>query len=1188
MICLGMQCEDKLLAVQKLSLAYQWIESSLLSSLFISSLVAAALWSFVSAQSLLVWLIVLWSVLSIRYVFARRFLKLGQGASAESDKWVIGYLIGSVATGLCWGITVFYFPVSPLDQATILLFFVIAGVSAFAGMAMAAIPCASAVFMLSSLLPMVIWLFSFGEHPQYIMAAITLVYLGMLLLFSRQVHNAVRTSLVSTKQNRELSMEVNNANLRMWQYFECAPGCCFTLHRTNVGIFSMPFASNGITPILGINPIDVVENIDSLLSISHPEDVERMLHALNQSAQRMAACKAELRIGNMAKGERWIALHCMPQKAECGATQWHGSMFDISELKQAEVALRENIGQITSLNCRLEDSALNLKAQAEELEASQEQIRLTEAWYRGILQSAPDGMLVVDERGIITLVNTQLDRMFGYAEGELVGQPIELLIPLEFRAEHVGMRNGFIGGHLSGLRLAGEVGNLRGRRKDGSEFAADIGLSRLPDIEGSVGTICAAIRDISAWQQLENALAASEREFRTLVENVPDVVVRYDLDCRRIYVNPAWERVNELSAQDVIGKSPLEFASGVLPMASECEQMLREVMRTKRFSTMDVAWSNKSGERTCFALSAIPEFDQGGEVVSVLTVARDISERKRMEEVLAVREHESRTLIENTPDTIARYDRHCIRTFANQALAADFKDGIVALLGKKPSEVPGGPQSVIYEMKLCEVFASGKGAEFELTWLDKNGRDICSHIRLTPEYDASNAVASVLAVGRDITELNAYRQKIHRMAFYDTLTSLPNRALFNDRLRQMLADAEWHGQMASVMLLDLDRFKAVNDSLGHPAGDELLCEAAARLTRCVRGHNTIARLGGDEFAILLPQVRSGEELGRIAQSILELFNEPFMLEEKEVFISTSIGIAVYPDDSTGADDLIKQADSAMYFAKRSGRNNFRFYSRDLTASAVEKLSLESALRRAIERNELELYYQPKVSLVDYSVIGSEALLRWKNPLRGLVSPEQFIPITEDSGLIVEIGEWAMREACRTASEWNGPGKSLHKIAINVSARQFQSGDLVSTLCTVLEETACSPEWIELEITESLLLDEHGNALEILQAFRAKGISIAIDDFGTGYSALSYLARFPINTLKIDRSFINAITTEHIRAELVKAIISIARGFGQEVVAEGVETSEQAEFLLEHGCRFAQGYLFSKPLEKATFESLLHT
>jgi diguanylate cyclase (GGDEF)-like protein len=401
----------------------------------------------------------------------------------------------------------------------------------------------------------------------------------------------------------------------------------------------------------------------------------------------------------------------------------------------------------------------------------------------------------------------------------------------------------------------------------------------------------------------------------------------------------------------------------------------------------------------------------------------------------------------------------------------------------------------------------------------------------------------------------------------------------------MLTDAAWHSQYAGVMLLDLDRFKAINDSLGHPAGDALLREAALRLSFCVRGYDTVARLGGDEFAVLLPQIRNADDLGRVASKILASFNAPFMLEGKEIFISTSIGIAVFPDDSSDADDLVKQADSAMYFAKRSGRNNFRFYSKDLTASAGERLALESELRHAVDRNELELYYQPKVRLADNALVGSEALLRWIHPQRGLVPPDQFISIAEDSGLIVEIGEWVLRDACRTACDWNAEGQPLHVIAVNLSARQFQSNDLVKTVRTILQETGCQSEWIELEITESLLLDEDGKVLETLETFRVMGISIAIDDFGTGYSSLSYLARFPITTLKIDRSFIRTVTTEHYRAELVKAILSIARCLGQDVVAEGVETLEQAVFLQANGCQIGQGYLYSKPVPKGAFAAM---
>jgi diguanylate cyclase (GGDEF)-like protein len=483
------------------------------------------------------------------------------------------------------------------------------------------------------------------------------------------------------------------------------------------------------------------------------------------------------------------------------------------------------------------------------------------------------------------------------------------------------------------------------------------------------------------------------------------------------------------------------------------------------------------------------------------------------------------------------------------------------------------------------VFASGKNDELELHWQDQDGREICSHVRLTAERDAAGKVVSVLGIGRDITELNAHRKRIHQMAFYDTLTSLPNRSLFNDRLNQMLADAAWRGQMAGVMLLDLDRFKAVNDMLGHQAGDALLCDAAARLAYCLRGYDTVSRLGGDEFAILLPEVRSGDDLGRVASKILASFNQPFVLEGNEVFVSCSIGIAMYPSDGEKAEDLLRQADSAMYLAKRAGRNTFRFFSADLMESASERLMLESDLRHGFARGELELYYQPKVRFADGVLIGSEALLRWNHPQHGMVPPDKFIPIAEDCGLIVEIGEWVLRNGCRTACEWNAPGKLLHKVAINLSARQFQPGNLVKSVRKVLAETGCQPQWIELEITESLLLDEDGAVLEALAALREINVSIAIDDFGTGYSSLSYLSRFPIDTLKIDRSFTSRVTEGGHHAELVRAILSIARSLNQEVVAEGVETEAQASFLRSHGCHIAQGYLYSKPIPKEAFELL---
>jgi diguanylate cyclase (GGDEF)-like protein len=507
------------------------------------------------------------------------------------------------------------------------------------------------------------------------------------------------------------------------------------------------------------------------------------------------------------------------------------------------------------------------------------------------------------------------------------------------------------------------------------------------------------------------------------------------------------------------------------------------------------------------------------------------------------------------------------------------------LLGKTPSEIPGGAYAENYEQKIRMAFANGETSEFELKWSNRAGREMCSLVRVVAERDASGKIVSVLTIGRDITELHEQREQMHHLVFYDALTALPNRASFSELLQRRIAEAARHGQLIGVMLLDLDCFKSVNDTLGHSAGDTLLRETALRLGQCVRAYDTLARLGGDEFAILLPAVHARDELISIADRILEALAPAFMLDNREVFISASIGIALYPEHGKNTDELLKQADVAMYAAKRAGRGNFRFYARELAARNGEKLNLESELRHGLARGELELYYQPKIRLLDGALIGAEALLRWNHPRRGMVLPNTFIPIAEERGLITDIGEWVLRDGCRAAYEWNAPGKPLLKVAVNLSARQFLARNLATHVQRILEETGCPPGWLELEITESLLLEEDGEVRKTLDAFREMGITVAIDDFGTGYSALNYLARFPIDTLKIDRSFISRIGEGEHHAELVKAIILIAHSLKQKVVAEGVETTEQADFLRTQGCHCAQGYLYSQPLSKSAFAAL---
>jgi len=687
-------------------------------------------------------------------------------------------------------------------------------------------------------------------------------------------------------------------------------------------------------------------------------------------------------------------------------------------------------------------------------------------------------------------------------------------------------------------------------------------------------------------KRAEELLWESERQYRTLVEDSPDVITRYDLDCRRVYVSGAYQQMHGRPPSTVLGKRPTEIWGSPSMSPAEFEQRLQQVINTGNRAEIELEWTTPEGEYVCHWMRAVPEYDREGRVVSVLSITRDVSEARRAEKALHLHEQELRSLVENTPDTIARYDRHCRRIYANPRMLADLGAPLEEALHKTPTEFPGGESAAAYEQRIQQVLACGKSEDFELAWKTGDGKQVVSYIRLTPEFGMGGEIVSVLAVGRDITEIDEYRQSIHHLAFYDTLTDLPNRALLADRIQQTIADASWHGYQFGLVLLDLDRFKEVNDTLGHSVGDALLREAASRLLECVRIYDTVARLGGDEFAILLPQVREGDDLAVIARKIIEVFQQPFNISGKELFISASIGIALYPSDSAEIDALFKYADSAMYHAKKKGRNNFQFYAKELTARSAERMALEAALRKAGKNQELEMYYQPQVDLASGRIVGAEALLRWKRKEGSMVTPDKFIPVAEESGMIVGIGEWALLAACRAAVEWNRDLTIPFKVAVNLSTRQFIQNDLLDSVRRILAETQCRPEWLKLEITESLLLEDSAEILAILEAFDKMGLAISIDDFGTGYSALSYLNRFPVSQIKIDRSFVRDIPDNQDKAELVKAMISIAQALHLELVAEGVETRKQAEYLNAHGCLIGQGYLFGKPMPHAAFTAHL--
>ncbi|WP_137894997.1 EAL domain-containing protein [Ramlibacter sp. 2FC] len=466
---------------------------------------------------------------------------------------------------------------------------------------------------------------------------------------------------------------------------------------------------------------------------------------------------------------------------------------------------------------------------------------------------------------------------------------------------------------------------------------------------------------------------------------------------------------------------------------------------------------------------------------------------------------------------------------------------------------------------------------------------IVAHYRSPSEQQPHDL--ELVRVATNLTSIAIERRQaeaqLDTMAHFDALTQLPNRLLFRDRLHHAMARSDRSKEIIAVMFLDLDRFKTINDTLGHDAGDLLLREVSSRLCQCVRAEDTVARLGGDEFTIILEQIGKAEDAAVIANKILETLTPPFTLSGQETFVTSSIGITVYPSDSADFDGLVKNADTAMYRAKGGGGNGYRFFTPEMNAKAGERLKMESGLRRALERNEFVVYYQPKVDLRSGKILGAEALLRWRHPEWGLVSPSEFVPILEETGLIEPVGEWVLRTVCMQIRSWQAnPAIPPLCVAVNLSGRQLQRGNLATTIGSLLEETGLAPHWLELEVTESMLMHDPEFAADMLRQIRAKGImSIDVDDFGTGYSSLSYLKRFPIDSLKLDKSFVQGLPNDEDDIAISKAVIALAHSLKLKVIAEGVETSEQFESLRQHECDVIQGYIVSPPLPADAFAQL---
>ncbi len=679
----------------------------------------------------------------------------------------------------------------------------------------------------------------------------------------------------------------------------------------------------------------------------------------------------------------------------------------------------------------------------------------------------------------------------------------------------------------------------------------------------------------------------TERMLSLLLDNLEGMAYRCraDADWTMEFVSEGCHRLTGYHAGELLLNSRVSYESIMHPddRGAVRQRIERAIAEGTRFDVEyrivradgGIAWVWERG-----AGVASPD----GQPSCIEGFITDITERRTVAEALHEAERRYRSIFEHATEGIFQTTCDGRYLHANPALARiygyDTPEQLVATLRSIQQDLYVDPARRQQFVALMQ--AQGKVVGFESQVYRRDGSVIWISENARAVHGPDGGLQFYEGTVSDITERKQYETALRYQATHDVLTGLPNRTLLLERLGEALRQAERDGRMVALAFIDLDQFKLINDTLGHLAGDALLTEVAARLRRSVREADTIARLGGDEFVLVCTQMHNEDEITRSMQRVLQAVSQPWSAGGRNFSLGCSIGISLYPRDGRSAETLLKHADAAMYKAKEAGRNNFQFFMPELNRRAVERLELESSLRGALERDEFLLHYQPRVTLETGDVVGVEALVRWRVPGRGLVSPARFIPVAEETGLILPIGEWVLRTACAQAVSWQQLGWRPVKVSVNISPRQFREEGLADLVARVLAETRLEARWLELELTESLVMHEPERFASMLHDLKGLGVEIAVDDFGTGYSSLNHLKRFPVDWLKIDQSFVRDLTTDRDDASIVQAIISLGHELGLGVVAEGVETRQQLDFLRDHGCDQVQGYYLGMPVPAEEF------
>jgi diguanylate cyclase (GGDEF)-like protein/PAS domain S-box-containing protein len=787
----------------------------------------------------------------------------------------------------------------------------------------------------------------------------------------------------------------------------------------------------------------------------------------------------------------------------------------------------------------------------------EEELRRSEARYRAIVTGSPVALFAVDPEGVFTLAEGKGLEALGLEPDKVVGRTIfESYLDASQVVENT--RRALAGQASS---VVSEVDGLTFETRysplwEGGEFSGVLGVA--VDITGRV--------------RAEENLREAEQRYRTLVEQIPAVtyIDLADDSDTSVYTSPQIEQM--------LGYTPEEWRVNKLwPKRLHPDDRDRVLAADERFEAGDEPFSEeyrliaKDGSVVWVLEEAVLVRGEAQELLYWQGIIFDITERKEAEEQLRLSEAELRALFEAMDDVVFEIDvRGRYRKVAptNPSLLYQPREELV---GKTLYETLPAKKAEELHSYIRRSLESRKTEKVEYS-LSIEGREVWFEGTVTPLSQES-----VVFVGRDITERKALEEQLAYQALHDPLTELPNRVLFTDRLQHALSRAKRRQQAVAIMFMDLDNFKVVNDSLGHQTGDRLLKAVSMRISKFLRPEDTVARLGGDEFVFLLEDT-DADGASRIAERILGELRAPFTIGRRQFFVTASVGITVGGRNEKRVAEHLRDADLAMYRAKHLGKARYAIFEETMNARALERLELEHGLRRAVERNEFVVHYQPKVSLATGRIVGFEALVRWKHPERGLLLPEKFIPLAEETGLIVPIGELVLEEACRQAKEWHEQRLSdPPAVCVNLSARQFREPGLVDTVAHMIDEAKLEPRHLFLEITESTAMSDALATVATLEELQDLGVRAIIDDFGTGYSSLSYLERFPVDSVKIDRSFVGGLG-KHSRAEtLGSAIISLAHALGLKVIAEGVETEEQLDRLREFGCDLAQGYYFARPL-----------